>query len=112
MYKNAANLYQSFLKESTNQGVNPVPTENTESAPSPEEAIRQKLSLERDMEEALRRNIANLDPILNIIDEGTQRAVDSGFIDITCEDSNGLVVVELKAGKADSRAIGQGRRLG
>lgn len=107
MYKNAANLYQSFLKESTNQGVNPVPTENTESAPSPEEAIRQKLSLERDMEEALRRNIANLDPILNIIDEGTQRAVDSGFIDITCEDSNGLVVVELKAGKADSRAIGQ-----
>ena len=33
----------------------------------------------------------------------------SGRIDITCEDSTdgALVVVELKAGKADSRAVGQ-----
>lgn len=100
MYKNAAKLYESFLKER----IRPDP----DSTPSPpEEVIRQKLSLERDMEEALRRNISNLDPSLKIIDEGTQRAVDSGFIDITCEDNNGLVVVELKTGKADSRAIGQ-----
>jgi len=36
-----------------------------------------------------------------------QRKVDSGFIDITCEDDNGLVVIELKAGKADRSAVGQ-----
>lgn len=106
MYKNAANLYQSFLKERGNQGYT-VSNGNTVSMHSNEDAIRQKLSLERDMEEALRRNIGNLNPDLKIIDEGTQRAVDSGFIDITCEDDNGIVVVELKADKADSRAIGQ-----
>ena len=33
--------------------------------------------------------------------------MDSGLIDITCEDIDSIVVVELKAGKADSRAIGQ-----
>jgi endonuclease len=103
MYKNAAKLYESFL----NQGLPIVPPGNSDPISPTEETIKQKLSLERDMEEALRRNIANLDTALKIIDEGTQWAVDSGFIDITCEDNDGLVVVELKAGKADSRAIGQ-----
>jgi hypothetical protein len=103
MYKNAAKLYESFL----NQGLSIVPPVNPDPIPATEEAIKQKLSLERDMEEALRRNIADLEPALKIIDEGTQRAVDSGFIDITCEDNDGVIVVELKAGKADSRSIGQ-----
>src|SRR5690606_30952197 len=52
-------------------------------------------------------DIACLEHSLKIIDDGAERAVDSGLIDITCEDGNSIVVVELKAGKADSRAIGQ-----
>jgi RecB family endonuclease NucS len=72
-----------------------------------EDAIQQRFSLERDMQAALRHNIERLDPSLRIIDDGAERAVSSGMIDITCEDGNTLVVVELKAGKADSRAIGQ-----
>ncbi|MEI5681382.1 MULTISPECIES: endonuclease NucS domain-containing protein [unclassified Mesorhizobium] len=69
----------------------------------------QKLSLERDMQAALRRNIGQLGGMLSIVDDGAERSVHSGFIDITCADKtdNALVVVELKAGKADSRAIGQ-----
>ncbi len=59
------------------------------------------------MQAALRHNIKNLSPDLEIIDDGAERSVDSGFIDITCEDTNSIVVVELKAGKADSRAIAQ-----
>jgi RecB family endonuclease NucS len=59
------------------------------------------------MQATLRRNIASLDPSLKIIDDGAERAVDSGFIDITCEDGSTIVVVELKSGKADSRAIAQ-----
>jgi RecB family endonuclease NucS len=59
------------------------------------------------MQAALRHNITNLNPNLKIIDDGAERSVDSGFIDITCEDDKTIIVVELKAGKADSRAIGQ-----
>jgi RecB family endonuclease NucS len=33
--------------------------------------------------------------------------VKTGFIDITCEDDESIVVIELKAGVADSPAIGQ-----
>lgn len=110
MYKHAAGLYLNFLGEMGAQGDRTVvkaTPENSELSQSAEEAIKQKLSLERDMQEALRRNITSLDPILKIIDDGAERAVDSGFIDITCEDDNGVVVIELKAGKADSRSIGQ-----
>ncbi len=73
------------------------------------EADSQKLSLERDMQAALRLDIKNLGATLSIIDDGAERSVESGLIDIMCEDSgeNSLVVVELKAGKTDSRAIGQ-----
>ena len=97
-YKAAAILYQSFLKGGEGRD-NPLPPT--------EELIEQKITLERDMEKALRRNIASLEPNLRIIDEGVQRRVDSGFIDITCEDDNSLVVVELKAGRADGGAIAQ-----
>jgi hypothetical protein len=107
MYKNAARLYQNFLVERDIQGVRPVSPENTDSTQSTEEVINQRFGIERDMNVALRRDILRLDQNLKIIDGGSERAVDSGFIDITCEDDNGLVVVELKAGKADSRAIGQ-----
>lgn len=108
-YKNAVVRYRKFLNDNTFQG-GPVETiearENGEVLSITEEAI-QRFSLERDMQAALRRNIASLDPVLKIIDDGAERAVSSGLIDITCEDGSSIVVVELKAGKADSRAIGQ-----
>lgn len=52
-------------------------------------------------------NIASLDAKFRIIDDGAERYVNSGRIDITCEDDDGIVVVELKAGKAYSGAVGQ-----
>jgi hypothetical protein len=108
-YKNAAVRYRKFLCDGEFEGGSPqieVPDENM-SPGFAEETSQQRLSLERDMQAALRRNIASLDSALKIIDDGAERAVDSGFIDITCDDSKAIVVVELKAGKADSRAIGQ-----
>lgn len=67
-----------------------------------------KFSLERDLQRALRTNIEQLEPGLKIIDDGVERTVEAGRIDITAEDADGyLVVIELKAGKADLRAIGQ-----
>lgn len=102
--------YQKFLNDDGFQGGSPEAREFVENAdvpPSSEESTHQRFSLERDMQAALRRNIVSLDPALKIMDDGAERAVNSGLIDITCEDSEAMVVVELKAGKADSRAIGQ-----
>lgn len=109
-YKNAVVHYLKFLNDNGFQGGSSEArefVENTDMPPSSEESTQQRFSLERDMQAALRRNIGSLDPALKIVDDGAERAVNSGLIDITCEDSAAIVVVELKAGKADSRVIGQ-----
>jgi len=73
-----------------------------------ESARNLKFGLERDMQEALRRHIDQLDPRLHIVDEGKERHVESGFIDILAEDQDGsLVVIELKSGEAPDSAITQ-----
>lgn len=108
-YKNAAVRYLKFLMDDgfQNRLSETESLENVDTAPVTEESNLQRFSLERDMQAALRRNIKSIDPSLTIIDDGAERAVNSGLIDITCQDGNALVVVELKADKADSRAIGQ-----
>lgn len=109
-YKNAVVRYRKFLNDNGFQSALPESREfadDIDTSVMPEESALQRFSLERDMQVALRSNITNLDPDLKIIDDGAERAVNSGLIDITCEDSATIVVVELKAGKADSRAIGQ-----
>lgn len=114
-YKNAVVRYRKFLTgwERSDADV-PLESENTTiSLGVPHEDYAeipaQKLSLERDMQAALRREIRQLSASLIIIDDGAERSVASGFIDITCCDQtdNSMVVVELKAGRADSRAIAQ-----
>ena len=67
-----------------------------------------KFSLERNLQRALRINIGQLEPGLKIIDDGGERSVAAGRIDITVEDDTGqLVVIELKAGTAQSDAVTQ-----
>ena len=108
-YKDAAIRYKRFLDNTDfRAGITTTSNsvENIEIASSQDES-QQKLSLERDMQAALRHDITSLGDSLKIIDDGAERSVDSGFIDITCEGDNSIVVIELKAGKADSRAIGQ-----
>ena len=108
--KSAVMLYAKFLgagwvvsaEKPTNVDIQPADSLYTTSADG------QKLSLERDMQRHLRANIACLDPALTIIDEGAERVVTSGFIDILAQDGDGaLVVIELKAGKTDARVVGQ-----
>lgn len=110
-YKNAALRYakfisgqdatENFFEESLISNV----AEELVKAEAPE---KQKLSLERDMQAALRKQIGLLEQGLTIIDDGAERAVQSGFIDILCRDASGVVVVvELKAGKTDARVVGQ-----
>jgi len=70
--------------------------------------VGQRIGLERDLQAALRTEIEQLESGLTVIDEGAERSVDSGFIDITAEDSSGTtVVIELKAGMAGQKAVAQ-----
>ena len=60
------------------------------------------------MQAALRKAISELEDGLVIIDNGSERRVESGFIDITARDMAGaIVVIELKAGPAGPRAVAQ-----
>ena len=64
--------------------------------------------LERDLQSALRSNIAQLGSSLGIIDGGKERVTEAGRLDITAEDSQGnIVVIELKAGTALPNSITQ-----
>ena len=65
-------------------------------------------SQERDLQSALRSNIAQLGAGLKIIDGGKERITEAGRLDITAEDSQGnIVVIELKAGTALPNAVTQ-----
>ncbi|CAA9336503.1 MAG: hypothetical protein AVDCRST_MAG89-2413, partial [uncultured Gemmatimonadetes bacterium] len=76
--------------------------------PEVAEETGQRISLERDMQAALRLAIDQLEPGLAIIDDGAERSVESGFIDITARDQAGaVVVIELKTGVAGQRAVAQ-----
>jgi len=73
-----------------------------------DDAIEGKFGLESDLQEALRANIGQLEGEMKVVDGGKEKTVASGRIDITTEDKQGrTVVIELKAGTADHKAIGQ-----
>jgi Endonuclease NucS len=73
-----------------------------------DEAFKTTFGLERDLQDALRSNIEQLEPGLKIVDGGKEQIVPSGRIDITAKDKRGaMVVIELKAGEADRDAVGQ-----
>jgi len=106
-YRDAVKRYQKFRIGQLDAGVMdglPVikPTPDEENEPG------QRIGLERDMQAALRSKIDQLEPGLKITDEGAERSVESGFIDITASDASGeVVVIELKTGVASQRAIAQ-----
>ena len=97
-YRNAVERYCKFRRED-----DVIP----DGGGSPDDP-GQIIGLERDLQSALRRTIEQLDPGLEIIDDGAERSVASGFIDITARDTRGaIVVVELKTGTARREAVAQ-----
>jgi RecB family endonuclease NucS len=73
------------------------------------EAHEAQVSLERDLQAALRANIEQLENGLSINDGGKEKTGSSGGrTDILAIDANGQdVIIELKVGKADRDVIGQ-----
>jgi RecB family endonuclease NucS len=73
-----------------------------------EEAQKARISLERDLQAALRENIEQLEPGLVIIDGGKEKTSPSGRTDILAMDANKrTVVIELKVGTASHDVFGQ-----
>ncbi len=106
-YKNALALYGRFLG---NQDGNDFSTSNTLILENEqiEDVAGQRIGLERDLQSTLRQALDQLEPGLVAIDDGTERSVQSGFIDITARAADDtIVVIELKAGTAGQRAVGQ-----
>ena len=107
-YRNAVERYRKFRDETGDNGLETPGSKEAGSAASVEEVPRQRMGLERDLQAALRSKIEQLEPGLTVIDDGAERSVDSGFIDITARDSSGTtIVIELKAGVAGQRAVAQ-----
>lgn len=100
------NNYRRFREEAENHGAENAEAEPVSPAESdPPEAV---LSLERDLNAALRQNLAQLETGLKVIDNGRERSVASGRIDILAEDAQGrMVVIELKAVRAPRDAVAQ-----
>lgn len=97
-YRSAAKRYRKFRDEESGEGNSEVEIADN----------GQLIGLERDMQAALRSSIEQLEPGLEIIDDGAERSVSSGFIDITAKDADGkIVVIELKTGTARQRAVAQ-----
>jgi hypothetical protein len=112
-YKDAVKRYCKFrdteagvVSELTDDGVAGQPVRGV--GGEPVEDLGQRIGLERDMQAALRAAITQLETGLVIIDDGAERSVESGFIDITARDTSGsIVVIELKTGPAGQRAVAQ-----
>ena len=108
--KGAVMLYGKFLGDmwTAPVGAAPMPGPVGAEPMEPSGLDSQKLALEKDMQRFLRRAVDMLEPGLTVIDDGGERAVLSGFIDILARDADGAtVVIELKARKTDARVVGQ-----
>lgn len=108
-YRDAVRRYRTFRNDPFIAPVEAIdePVGMTRAA-LPEDEVTQRIGLERDMQAALRSRIEQLEIGLTIIDEGAERSVESGFIDITARDQSGaIVVIELKTGIAGQRAVAQ-----
>ena len=108
-YRNAVERYCKFRHETGDRDFAPtIHAPEGEAVSEPVDERGQLVGLERDLQAALRRAIEQLEPGLEIIDDGAERSVDSGFIDITAQDAQGaVVVIELKSGTARQSAVAQ-----
>lgn len=109
-YRDAVKRHSRFRAAGPNlPGLAPVEAHQLAAGTaSPDDEGGQRIGLERDMQAALRSRIEQLEEGLSIVDDGAERSVDSGFIDITARDASGAtVVIELKTGVAGQRAIAQ-----
>ena len=73
-----------------------------------EDTIEASLSLEKDLHTYLAGRVNKIEKGLIVLENGVEYQTDAGRIDILAKDeTNNLVVIKLKAGKAKDNALGQ-----
>ena len=73
-----------------------------------DEAVASVFRYERELQEAVRKQLSALEPGLVVDDQGYEAIFETGRSDILARDANGAaVVIELKAGKCPKGAIEQ-----
>ena len=101
-YRSTVTRYREYREADMNSD------EPVVDAPDEDDGRLRLFGLERDLQATLRSSIEQLESGLSIIDDGIERSVASGFIDITAKAGDGtVVVIELKAGTARRDAVGQ-----
>ncbi len=105
-HRSALNHYIRFHESMSDAPAQEASDNNNDSDVNTDEGAT--FGLEKDLQKAIRDNIAQLEPHLKIIDGGNERTVDSGRIDILARDPDGCyVIIELKAGTAKGDVIAQ-----
>ena len=107
--------HYAWYKSQIKTGKIPLPDELPENSQSEgdidadiEESFETRASLERDVRDYLVSRLQELEPGLVLHDNGVEHQTDAGRIDILAVDAHQqMVVVEVKAGKARDRALGQ-----
>ncbi len=98
--------YMQFLMDvenPTEEAENEIQTESEQLEPS-----GLAFNIEREMQQAVRRQLSAIEDGLVEFDGGRERRVVTGFIDIVAKDQSGrVVVIELKAGMCPTGALEQ-----
>lgn len=103
-----APLSVSAIKAHVTRGSYAVPATSDAETDELIDAAETTFGLERDLQQALRSSIDQLEPGLRIVDGGRERSTDAGRIDILAQDQAAkTVVIELKAGVAPPEALTQ-----
>ncbi|WP_332660711.1 endonuclease NucS domain-containing protein [Brevundimonas sp.] len=106
-YKSHLQSYRKFLLGGGPEAPGTESFEDVQGA-AIAEAVSQTFGLEKDLQSALRANLAQLEDGLVAVDGGGERKVEAGFIDILAKDSEGdFVVIELKADIVRPQAVAQ-----
>ena len=101
-YRPAVRRYREFRDQVDDVG------EPTGEAPAVEQEEAVRFTLETDLQNALRNNLQQLGAGLVEADDGRERTIAAGRIDILAKDASAAwCVIELKAGRADERAVSQ-----
>jgi len=73
-----------------------------------QDSVEMSVTLERDLHAYFAHKLNEIESGLSLVDNGVEYETEAGRIDILAKDINGgLVVIELKAGKANDNALGQ-----
>jgi len=73
-----------------------------------EASVEASLSLERDLHSYLASRVSEIEAGLSLAENGVEYPTEAGRIDLLAKDAdNQLVVIELKAGRANDGALGQ-----